>query len=238
MRGVALIDTTLQDLRYSVRVLAFNRTFAGLSLLCLSLALTWDISNRPLATAYLPYVYASESEPALLIRASGDPLLVAQPARAAIHSVNPAVPILDVQTMTDVHYGGLSRNQTLAWLFTVLGGIALLLGATGVYGVLSYFVAQRTHEIGIRAALGADRRTLVAIFVRQGMTMTLAGVVLGLSGAWALTRVVRRQLHEVSATDPLSFAGVALLLIGIGFLATYIPARRAAAIDPLIAIRD
>jgi putative ABC transport system permease protein len=120
----------------------------------------------------------------------------------------------------------------------MLGGIALLLGATGVYGVLSCLVSQRTHEIGIRAALGADRRTLIGLFVRPGMVMTLVGIVLGLAGAWGLARLVRGMLHDVSATDPLSFAGVALVLIGVALLATYLPARRAAAVDPLIAIRE
>jgi putative ABC transport system permease protein len=200
--------------------------------------LTWDLSNRPLPTAYIPYSHAPEREPSLFIRTSGNPALLASSARAAIHAFDSTLPILDLRTMTDVHYLALSRHQTLAWLFAVLGGIALFLGATGVYGVLSYFVSQRTHEIGVRAALGADRRTLVRLFVRQGLTMTLAGIGLGVVGALGLARVVRGQLHDVAATDPGSLAGVAVLLIGIGFLATYIPARRAAAVDPLIAIRD
>jgi predicted permease len=200
--------------------------------------LTWDLSNRPLPSAYVPYANAPAREPGLFIRASGDPSLVARPARAAIRALEPALPILDMLTMTDVHYLTLSRNRTLAWLFVALAAVALLLGAAGVYGVLSYFVSQRTYEIGIRAALGADPATLVRLFVRQGMAMTLAGIVLGLAGAWVLARVVRGQLYEVSATDPHSLASVALLLSGIGFLASYVPARRAAAVDPLIAIRE
>jgi len=200
--------------------------------------LTWNLSNRPLPTAYLPYAHVPVRQPALFIRASGDPLLLAQPARTAIHSADPSAIVLAVRTMTDVHQLVLSRNGTLAWLFAALGGVALLLGATGVYGVLSYFVSERTHEIGIRAALGADRRTLVRMFVRQGMTLALIGITSGLAGAWALARVLRGSLHDVSPTDPVSFAGVALLLIAVGLLATYLPARRAAAVDPLIAIRD
>jgi putative ABC transport system permease protein len=200
--------------------------------------LNWDLSDRPIPTAYVPHVYVPVREPALFIRTAGDPTLVARPARAAIFAAEPTLPTLDVSTMTEVHHAALSRNRTLASLFVVLGAIALLLGATGVYGVLSYFVSLRTHEIGIRAALGADRRMLVGLFVRRGLSITLVGVAFGLAGAWALARVVRGQLHDVSATDPLTFAGVALLLMLVGLLATYLPARRAAAVDPLVAIRE
>jgi putative ABC transport system permease protein len=200
--------------------------------------LTWDVSNRPQPTAYVPYAHVPVGEPGLFIRASGDPSLLAPSVRAAIHAMDPTQPLPDVRTMTEVHRQALSRMQTLASLFVVVGGIALLLGATGVYGVLSYFVSQRTHEIGIRAALGADRRTLVSLFVRQGMTMAFVGIALGVAGAWALARVVRGLLHEVDPTDPLSFAGAALVLAAVGFLATYVPARRAAQVDPLIAIRN
>jgi ABC-type antimicrobial peptide transport system permease subunit len=148
------------------------------------------------------------------------------------------MPIVGMQTMTDIHHDALSRQQTLASLLTVLGGIALLLGAAGVYGVLAYFVSLRTQEIGIRAALGADRSRLVRFFVRQGLTVTLVGIGVGLAGAWALSRVVRGRLHEVSPTDPVSFAGAAALLMVVGLLASYLPARRAAAVDPLTAIRS
>jgi putative ABC transport system permease protein len=200
--------------------------------------LTWDVSDRPQPIAYVPYAHVPVGEPGLFIRASGDPSVLAPSVRAAIHAMDPTQPLLDVRTMTEVHRQALSRMQTLAALFVVVGGIALFLGATGVYGVLSYFVSQRTYEIGIRAALGADRRTLVSLFVRQGMTMAFAGIALGMAGAWALARVVRGLLHEVDPTDPLSFAGAALVLAAVGFLATYVPARRAANVDPLIAIRN
>lgn len=200
--------------------------------------LTWDLSNRPIATAYVPYAFAPVREPALFLRTSGDPAVLARPARAALTAADPALPILNVSTMTEVHHEALSRNRTLASTFVVLGVIALLLGATGVYGVVSSFVSQRTREMGIRAALGADRRRLVGHVIRQGLSATLVGVLLGLAGAALLAQVVRAQLHEVSASDPLSFAGVAALLLLAGLLASYVPARRAAALDPLAAIRE
>ena len=200
--------------------------------------LTWDLSNRILPAAYLPYPYIPEREPRLLLRTAGDPALVAPSVRAAINAFDPAMAVLGMRTMTEIHYDALSRQETLADLLAVLGGIALLLAATGVYGVLSYFVSQRKYEIGIRAALGADRRSLVRLFVRQGMSMTLGGTVLGLAGASALARVLRGRLHEVSPTDPVSFAGAALLLVGIAVVASYLPGRRAASVDPLVAIRE
>jgi putative ABC transport system permease protein len=200
--------------------------------------LAWDVSDRPQPTAYVPYAHVPVGEPGLFIRTSSDPSLLLSSVRATIHAMDPTKPLPDVRTMTEVHRQALSRMRTLASLFVVVGGIALLLGATGVYGVLSYFVSQRTYEIGIRAALGADRRTLVSLFVRQGMTMAFVGIALGVAGAWALARVVRGLLHEVEPTDPLSFAGAALVLAAVGFLATYVPARRAANVDPLIAIRN
>ena len=200
--------------------------------------LTWDVSNRPQPAAYVPYAHVPVREPGLFVRASGDPLLLVPSVRAAIHAMDPTRPLPDVRTMTEVHHQALSRMQTLASLFMVVGGIALILGATGVYGVLSYFVSQRTYEIGIRAALGADRGALVGFFVRHGMTVAFVGIALGVAGAWALARVVRGLLHEVDPTDPLSLSGAALVLTAVAFLATYVPARRAANVDPLIAIRN
>jgi predicted permease len=200
--------------------------------------LSWDVSNRPLPTAYLPYAYLPAREPRVLLRTSGEPSRLATTIRATVHAADASITVIDVQTMTGLHYLALSRNQTLALLFTALGVIALVLGATGVYGVLSYFVSERTYEIGVRAALGADRRMLIGLFMRQGMALVLTGIVLGGVGAWAMARVVRGQLHGVSATDPLSFGGVAMLMLAVGLAATYVPARRAAQVDPMSALRD
>jgi putative ABC transport system permease protein len=200
--------------------------------------LTWDLSNRPVATAYVPYAFVPVSEPTLFLRTSGDPMRLARPARAAVLAADPTLPILQVSTMTEVQLAALSRNRTLASTFVVLGALALVLGATGVYGVVSSFVSQRTHEMGIRAALGADRRRLIGHVVRQGLSATLVGVALGLGGSVAVARLLRAQLLDVSATDPLSFVGVATLLVMTGLLASYVPARRAAGVDPLTAIRD
>jgi putative ABC transport system permease protein len=175
-------------------------------------------------------------EPRLLIRGA-DPLALARPARAAIGEAAAGMPVGDVQTMTDVHHEALSRHRTLARLFGALGGIALVLGAVGVYGVLSYFVAQRTFEIGVRTALGAEPRALVRLFLGQGLRVALTGVAIGLPAGWGVARLMRARIYNVSHPDVWMSMAVAVILIGVACAAAYVPARRAARVDPLIALR-
>ena len=200
--------------------------------------LNWDLSDRPLPTAYVPYPHVVDRDPRLLVRTAGDPAAAAPPLRAAINEASPSTPILNVSTMTEVHRMALGRHVTLARLFGGLGGIAMVLGAVGVYGVLSYFVSQRTAEIGIRAALGADPRSLVALFVKQGVVVAGIGLAVGVPAAWVVARVIRGRVYNVSPPDALIFAGVSALLLAVAFVAAYVPARRAAAVDPLVALRQ
>ena len=122
-------------------------------------------------------------------------------------------------------------------LMGIFAALALILTIIGLYGVISYLVNQRTQEIGIRMALGAQMRDIMGLVLKQGMVLVLTGVALGLTAAWMLTRVMSRLLFQVSATDPLTFVGISLLLIAVALLACYIPARRATKVDPLVALR-
>jgi ABC-type antimicrobial peptide transport system permease subunit len=128
-------------------------------------------------------------------------------------------------------------DRIYGWMFSIFGVVALLLAAVGIYGVLSYSVAQRTQEIGVRVALGASRRDVFALVLGDGARLAAAGVVLGTLGAFAATRLVAVFLYNVSTSDPLSFAGMAIFLAMIAFLAGYVPARRATSVDPIIALR-
>jgi predicted lysophospholipase L1 biosynthesis ABC-type transport system permease subunit len=197
----------------------------------------WDLSDRPMPSAYLPFPHATDSEPRLIVRASGDPAAVAATVRDAVQAADPLLTLKDVRPMAQVHREAFWRNELFGSVLASFGGVALLLAAVGVYGVLSYLVSQRTREVGVRLALGARRADVVRLVVRQGMTLVLGGVGLGLVGAFAVTRLLRRQLHAVSPTDPVGFASVALLLIAAGFLASYIPASRAASVDPIESLR-
>jgi len=174
---------------------------------------------------------------ALVLRSTVDPLSLAPALRNAVHEVDPALPVYQVMTMDERLSNSVAARRFNLLLLGVFAALALLLAAVGVYGVIAYVVTQRTREVGIRMALGAQRSDVVRLFIKQGMALVLFGVGLGLLGAFALTRVMTSLLFGVSANDPLTFAGVALLLSAIAMLACYLPARRAARTDPLVALR-
>jgi putative ABC transport system permease protein len=196
-----------------------------------------DIDEGPVPSVYVPYPYRPATNTGLTIRTTGDSALLAASVRQAVQAADPQLPIFDLRTMEEVRLAGFWRHRLLGSMFSIFGAAALLLAVTGVYGVLSYVVSQRVHEIGVRMALGAERRDVVGLVVRHGLSLTVTGVVFGLIGAFAVTRVLRAQLYGVSPTDPLSFAGLATALMLVGFLASYLPARRAAAVDPMVALR-
>jgi putative ABC transport system permease protein len=186
---------------------------------------------------YLPNTQFTDSMVILAVRTSNDPGLIAAAVRSEIAALDPQVPVSQVATMDEVVSASVANQRFGALLFLLFGAIALMLTAVGIYGVISYGVAQRTHEIGIRLALGAARREVLSLIVREAMKPALLGAALGLCAAFGLTRLLTRLLYNVKPTDPLVFAAVLLLLIGVALLASYVPARRATRVDPMIALR-
>jgi len=173
----------------------------------------------------------------LVVRARGDAAELAPAIRQAIWSVDKDQPIIRVATMDQLLASSAAERRFALILFEAFGFVALMLVAIGLYGVLSASVSERTREIGVRLALGAQKRDVLFLILRQGSTLTLVGVGVGLVASWAVTRLLTKLLYGVSATDPLVFGGVALLLIAVALLASYLPARRAMKVDPLVILR-
>jgi putative ABC transport system permease protein len=173
----------------------------------------------------------------LVIRTSGDPMRLAPAVKSVIRSIERDVPVSSVQTMEQYMERSVARPRFNMVLIAAFGGLALVLAAVGLFGVISYAVAQRTHEIGIRRALGAADGRVVTMVLKQGMTLAVAGVVLGLAGAFALTRFLETLLFATTPTDAVTFASVAAVLLAVALVACYVPARRAARVDPMAALR-
>jgi putative ABC transport system permease protein len=169
--------------------------------------------------------------------ATSDPTSLTSAAQNAVWSVNKDVPLASVRTMQDLIANSVQRRKFSMFLLSIFAGVAMLLAAIGLYGVMSYSVAQRTHEIGIRMALGARRPDVLALVVKQGMALAVAGVAAGAVLALAMTRLIAGMLFGITATDPLTFAGVAALVGTVAFLANYLPAHRASKVDPIVALR-
>jgi putative ABC transport system permease protein len=173
----------------------------------------------------------------IVARTSNDPLALVSAARAEVQRMDPDQPISAVATMDQLLGDSVSLSRFTTLVLGVFAAIALVLAAVGIYGVIGYAVAQRTHEIGIRMALGARPYDVLRLVLAQGTRLTLLGAGIGVIAALALTRLMTSLLYQVSATDPLTFAAVALLLVGVALAAPYVPARRATKVDPLVALR-
>jgi putative ABC transport system permease protein len=199
---------------------------------------TYGSQDKPLIRIYTPSGRMPQSNPMLLIRSStSDMQALTATVKRAVQAVDKDVPIAEVATFEDVLARESSTRRFNAILFAIFALLALVLAATGVYGVLSYSVSQRTHEVGIRMALGAGTREVLRLFIGHGMRLVLLGLVIGLGGAFALTRLMSSLLFGVSTTDKVTFVGVALGLTIVGLFACYLPARRATRVDPLVALR-
>ncbi len=173
----------------------------------------------------------------LVVRTAGDPAALTSSVKSAVWSLDDNLPISDVITMDDAVAQANAQPRFEMLLFAVFAVVALVLAAVGIYGVMSYSVARRTHEIGIRISLGAARTDVLLLIIRQGLILALAGTGVGLISALMLARLMTKLLYGVAPTDPATFAGVAALLIVVALLACYIPARRAMRVDPMVALR-
>jgi len=174
---------------------------------------------------------------AVVLRTEGDPTAVMGPVRRAVEEIDSREVVYNVQTMNEVVSNSFAARRLSMTLLGVFAALALVLACVGIYGVISYLVGKRTHEIGVRVALGAQRNDVLQMVIGQGAKMTLIGVAIGIGAALGLTRLMANQLFGVSAHDPLTFAGVAMLLILVAVAACYIPARRAMHVDPVVALR-
>ena len=186
---------------------------------------------------YWPHTQQAFRELFVAIRTSGDPLGLVGAVRQEVQALDKDLAIAEIKPLDQVAEGALAGQRFTLMLVGLFAGIALLLSAVGIYGVMAYSVAQRTHEIGIRMALGAQTGTVMQIVIGQGMRTALAGMAIGLAAALSLTRAIASLLYGIAPTDPLTFAGISILLAAVALAACYIPARRAARVDPMIALR-
>jgi len=194
-----------------------------------------SLQRPPFAAMYFPTLNSNRMN--LVVRTQNDPLSIVGAVRQQVQALDRDQPISAVKRMSDWVDSSVSSQRYSTTLLAAFAVLAMILAATGIYGVMSYTAAQRTHEIGVRMALGARRFDVLKLVVRQGMLLTLVGVILGLTGAFALTRVMQSLLFGVTAKDPFTFAVVAALLSAVAFIACLVPALRATRVDPLIALR-
>jgi ABC-type antimicrobial peptide transport system permease subunit len=174
---------------------------------------------------------------AVVARTKGDPTAIMGPVRAAIRELDPREVIYNVQTMEDLWSSSMAARTFSMILLALFAALALAVACVGLYGVISYFVSQRTREIGVRMALGAQRRDILNLILTHGAKMTIVGAFIGVAPSLVLTRLMASQLFGVSSYDPGTFASVAILLVVVGLAACWIPARRAMRVDPMVALR-
>ena len=196
-----------------------------------------DFDAPPLPQVYLPHAQEPQHRMSVLVRAASDPLELASVVQNEIRAVDANQPVFNVKTMNQILYEDMQGSYIIFGMIGVFGSLALLLAAGGLYGVISYVVSQRTHEIGVRMALGARSGDILRLVLREGLTLAGIGAAIGIAGSLALTQLMTSLLFGVSPTDPATFGGVSLLLGVVALLASIVPARRASRVDPMVALR-
>jgi putative ABC transport system permease protein len=198
---------------------------------------TGNLADNKSAGLYVTFDQSPTNDTNMVLRGSVDPRVLTSAIYAAVHAVDKDQAIADLQTLEQIKSGTVSSDRMQTMLLAIFAGLALLLAAVGIYGVISYSVTQQTHELGIRAALGASRGSLLSMVIHRGMRLTLIGLGIGVAGALALTRLLSSLLFGISPRDPVTLTVVAAVLSAVALLACYIPARRAAGVDPMVALR-
>jgi predicted permease len=244
---VVLIDRTLQrrywpdedPLGKQVKIGPANAQNRWLTIVGVVGDIKSDGFDAPTAPhIYLPVRQSPGYASVIYVRSAGNPESLGEAIRHEVQSLDPNIPVFSVRTMDEVIARSMAERRFALQLLGVFATVALLLAAIGIYGVMAYSFSQRTHEIGIRIALGAQRMDILRMAVGEGMQLVAIGLACGLVGAVVLTRFVRTMLFDVSPADPLTFAAISGILAGVAFLACYIPARRATRVDPLVALRE
>jgi putative ABC transport system permease protein len=198
---------------------------------------TGSLDGNAQAGMYVPFEQSPSTFVSLVVRAHVEPSSLQRALGQAVHEINKDQPLSDVLTLEQIKDESAASNRLRTMLLGIFAVFAVLLAAIGIYGVISYTVVQRTHEIGIRAALGANTGALLRLILGNGMTLAALGLALGLAGALGLSRLLATLLFGVTPRDPVTLGAAAAVLAGVAFLACYVPARRAARLDPLVALR-
>ena len=197
----------------------------------------YGLDQETTLQAYEPYTQMPFSSITFIVRSTGEPSVLFQSIRSHLRAVDKDQPLTSMKRLDQIVSESTGQRRFSAVLLTAFAGVALVLATVGLYGVMAYLVTQRTHEIGLRMALGAPRANVFQLIVGQGLMLTAFGLVIGLAGALVLTRLMSVMLYETSATDPLTFASISIALAFVSLFATYLPARRAMQVDPIVALR-
>jgi putative ABC transport system permease protein len=196
-----------------------------------------SVQGESLAEVYIPFAQRPQALMSVVVRTTGDPLALAADARRAVASIDPEQPISNVNAVSNIVAASIARPRFNVQLLSTFAALALVLALAGVYGVMSYAVALRTHEIGVRIALGGQTRDIATLIVGHGMRLTAIGLTIGVAGALVLGRVMSGLLFGVTPTDPVAIAGAATVVTLVAFGACYLPARRGMRVDPVAALR-